>query len=153
MDIWERAAKALVMQDDSKNGRVQRDAATVVVKALESAPGAHRGEVLSRLILDIQGFSPEPLFELPTESKFAVAIFISTQYFDRSDAVYAARVVAKLNNVKSWEDFLANERALTRFQCIIPVDPRTAISGLQQSGSVLHPVVDVHAADYEPAAA
>lgn len=153
MDIWERAAKALVMQDDSKNGRVQRDAARVVVKALASVPGGHRGEVLSRLILDIQGFSPEPLFELPEESKFAVAIFISTQYFDRSDAVYAARVVARLNNVKSWEDFLANERALTRFQCIIPVDPRTAISGLQQSGSVLHPVVDVHAADAAPVAA
>lgn len=153
MDIWERAAKALVTQDDSKNGRVQRDAARVVVKALDSVPGGHRGEVLSRLILDIQGFSPEPLFELPEESKFAVAILISTQYFDRSDAVYAARVVARLNNVKSWEDFLANERALTRFQCIIPVDPRTAISGLQQSGSVLHPVVDVHAADAVPAAA
>lgn len=153
MDIWERAAKALVTQDDSKNGRVQRDAATVVVKALESAPGAHRGEVLSRLILDIQGFSPEKLFETPEESKFAVAIFISTYYFDRSDSVYAARVVAKLNNVESWEDFLANERALTRFQCIVPTDPRTAIAGLAQSGTILRPVVDVHAADYEPAVA
>lgn len=152
MDIWERAAKALVTTNDTKNGRVERDAATVVVKALESAPGAHRGEVLSRLILDIHGFSPEKLFEIPEESKFAVAIFISTYYFDRSDAVYAARVVAKLNNVETWDDFVKNERALTRFQCIVPTDPRTAVSGLAQSGSVLRPVVEVVPGGAEAAA-
>lgn len=140
MDIWERAAKALVTTDDSKSGRVEREAARLVVKAMEAAPGANRGEVLSRLILDIHGFSPEPLYEVPEENGFATAIFISTSYFDRSDAIYAARVVADLNGVKSWEDFLETPRALTRFQCIVPVDPAVAVSGLSQSGAVLHPV-------------
>lgn len=140
MDIWERAAKALAANDDSNNGRVEREAARLVVRALELAPGAQRGEVLSRLILDIHGFSPEPLYEVPEEKGFATAIFISTSYFDRSDAIHAARVVARLNDIETWEAFLESPRALTRFQCIVPVDPAVAVSGLAQSGADLRPV-------------
>lgn len=135
-ELWEKAAKALV-DDEIENADIRQRTARAVVCALVKDATKPRGEVLGRLILDLHGFSPEPAYEIPETDRFASAILIAVEYFDRGDAYHAARVVADLNGVDVLEEFRDNPRAFNRFSCIIPNDPMAALEDLIASGQRL----------------
>jgi hypothetical protein len=135
-ELWEKAAKALV-DDETKNADIKQQTARAVVRALVKDKAKPRGEVLGRLILDLQEFSPAPAYDIPENDRFATAILIAAEYFDRADAFHAARVVAELNNVGKLEDFRDNVRAFNRFACIIPNNTTAALEELIASGKRL----------------
>ncbi len=135
-NLWEKAAKALV-DDEAKNADIRQQTARAVVRALVKDKAKPRGEVLGRLILDLQEFSPEPAYDIPDNDRFASAILVAAEYFDRKDAYHAARVVADLNDVDHLEDFRDNVRAFNRFACIIPNNTTGALEDLIASGQRL----------------
>lgn len=135
-ELWEKAAKALV-DDEAKNADIRQQTARAVVRALVKDKAKPRGEVLGRLILDLQEFSPAPAYDIPDENRFASAILVAAEYFDRKDAYHAARVVADLNGVERLEEFRDNVRAFNRFACIIPNGTTAALEDLIASGQKL----------------
>lgn len=135
-ELWEKAAKALV-DDEAKNADIRQQTARAVVRALVKDKAKPRGEVLGRLILDLQDFSPAPAYDIPENDRFASAILIAAEYFDRKDAYHAARVVADLNGVERLEEFRDNVRAFNRFACIIPNNTTAALEELIASGQKL----------------
>lgn len=135
-ELWEKAAKALV-DDEAKNADIRQQTARAVVRALVKDKGKPRGEILGRLILDLQEFSPGPAYDIPDGDRFATAILVAAEYFDRKDAYHAARVVAELNDVERLEDFRDNVRAFNRFACIIPNNTTAALEELIASGQKL----------------
>lgn len=135
-ELWEKAAKALV-DDEAKNADIRQQTARAVVRALVKDKAKPRGEVLGRLILDLQEFSPGPAYDIPENDRFASAILIAAEYFDRKDAYHAARVVADLNGVERLEEFRDNVRAFNRFACIIPNNTMAALEELIASGQKL----------------
>lgn len=140
IDIWEKAAKILV-DDEAKNADIKQQTARAVVRALAKDSAKPQAEVLARLILDLQEFSPGPAYDIPETNRFASAIVIASEYYDRADTYEAALVVAQLNDIEKLSDFPDNIRGMNRFACIIPTRPDEAMAALIASGRQL-PLAD-----------